>query len=175
MSSAVEDYREDIVSTLKNRTGLDDAQCKDIEVGIYNWSIKFSDEHGVIKNWANKKFVNIYMGKARSILANVDKESYVGNERLMNRLHDGEFLPHEIPFMKPENMFPEKWRTIIDAKMKREQFSLQDKQEAMTTMFKCGKCKKRECVYKELQIRSCDEPMTLFITCLNCGNRWRIG
>jgi DNA-directed RNA polymerase subunit M/transcription elongation factor TFIIS len=27
--------------------------------------------------------------------------------------------------------------------------------------------------YYELQTRSCDEPMTCFITCLDCGNRWK--
>ena len=44
---------------------------------------------------------------------------------------------------------------------------------AATDEFKCYKCKKRKCTYYEMQTRSADEPMTTFVTCLNCGNRWK--
>lgn len=46
-------------------------------------------------------------------------------------------------------------------------------QEASTDAFKCGKCKQRKCTYYQLQTRSADEPMTTFVTCVNCGNRWK--
>ncbi|BAM39045.1 transcription elongation factor [Theileria orientalis strain Shintoku] len=39
--------------------------------------------------------------------------------------------------------------------------------------FKCGKCNSRQTTYYQLQTRSSDEPMTTFVTCLNCKNRWR--
>jgi transcription elongation factor S-II len=42
-----------------------------------------------------------------------------------------------------------------------------------TDMFKCGKCKQRKTVYYQMQTRSADEPMTTFVTCLVCNNRWR--
>jgi len=167
--------RATVIESIKNKTDLDDKKATDLEIGIFNWAIKFSQQHQVIYNWKNPRFVNVYMGKVRSVIANIDRNTYVGNTRFIDRLNEGEFLPHEIPFMNPENIFPEKWHDIINAKMKREEHMLDDHPEAMTNQFKCGKCKKRECVYKELQIRSCDEPMTLFITCLNCGHRWRIG
>ena len=47
------------------------------------------------------------------------------------------------------------------------------KKEAMTDQFECKRCKSRETAYYEVQTRSADEPMTIFITCLNCGNRWK--
>lgn len=47
------------------------------------------------------------------------------------------------------------------------------KKEASTDAFKCGKCKKRMCTYYQLQTRSADEPMTTFVTCVNCDNRWK--
>jgi len=40
-------------------------------------------------------------------------------------------------------------------------------------MFRCGKCGQRKCAYYQLQTRSADEPMTTFITCIPCGNRWK--
>lgn len=45
--------------------------------------------------------------------------------------------------------------------------------EAETDQFKCGRCSKRKCKYYQLQTRSADEPMTTFVTCVNCGNRWK--
>ena len=42
-----------------------------------------------------------------------------------------------------------------------------------TDEFKCYKCSKRQCTYYQLQTRSADEPMTTFVTCLNCGNNWK--
>lgn len=44
---------------------------------------------------------------------------------------------------------------------------------ADTDMFKCSRCKQRKCTYAQLQTRSCDEPMTTFVTCTVCGNRWK--
>lgn len=41
------------------------------------------------------------------------------------------------------------------------------------TEFKCYKCKSNKCTFYALQTRSSDEPMTLFVTCLNCGNNWK--
>ena len=62
---------------------------------------------------------------------------------------------------------------VEDEKEKTEKVLYEKDSGGATDQFKCGKCKKRECTYYELQTRSADEPMTLFITCLNCGKRWR--
>ena len=47
------------------------------------------------------------------------------------------------------------------------------RKEASTTAFKCGKCGQRACTFYQLQTRSADEPMTTFVTCLTCNNRWK--
>ena len=39
--------------------------------------------------------------------------------------------------------------------------------------FKCRKCKGTKTSHYSLQTRSSDEPMTVFVECLTCGNRWR--
>ncbi|KAF8314116.1 transcription factor S-II, central domain-containing protein [Cantharellus anzutake] len=46
-------------------------------------------------------------------------------------------------------------------------------QEAETDAFQCGRCKERKTRYRQAQTRSADEPMTTFVTCVNCGNRWK--
>lgn len=167
------ELRDKVVKMIIERTGLDEENAKDMEIGIFNWCIQKADYFRIIKNWKSSKFVTLYKDKARSIISNIDKDSYICNNRLIDRLKEHEFLPHEVPFMEPERSFPERWKDILDEKMKKD-LAFEEKPEAMTNQFKCGKCKKRDCIYRELQVRSADEPMTLFITCLNCGNRWRM-
>ena len=43
--------------------------------------------------------------------------------------------------------------------------------EGLYKFFKCGGKKTTQ---HEMQTRSADEPMTIFIHCVTCGNRWKI-
>lgn len=171
------EIRNRFVDHVSKLTNLPIPQVKDLEIGIFNWCIDQCDVIKTPKNWKNPRFIMLYKDKARSVVVNLQPDSYVGNKRLITRLGEKEFHPHDIPFMKPQNVYPERWAVILDAKMKRDMHVFEEKPKAMTHEFKCGKCKhpKRECIYQELQVRSADEPMTLFITCLNCGHKWKIG
>ncbi len=168
-------HRAQLRALLRERTGLSDLQVADMEIGIFNWALTRADELRVTRSWTNPRFVMLYDGKARNVLANVDGDAYVQNKRLLSRLMEGEFKPHDIPTMHPENVFPERWRDVVEMKVRRDEYITTAKIAAMTDAFKCGRCKRRECSYTEIQTRSCDEPATLFIQCLACGNRWRIG
>ncbi|XP_045082059.1 transcription elongation factor A protein 3 isoform X10 [Coregonus clupeaformis] len=43
----------------------------------------------------------------------------------------------------------------------------------ISDLFQCGKCGKKNCTYNQMQTRSADEPMTTFVLCNECGNRWK--
>ena len=45
--------------------------------------------------------------------------------------------------------------------------------KATTDQFKCGRCGQRKCTYYQMQTRSADEPMTTYVTCTVCSNRWK--
>lgn len=167
--------RQVCVDTLSKRCALDKNVCEQIETGVYNWTVEYATVHNIVRNWKNHCFAAIYRSKAQSVVTNLDATSYVGNTRLIERLKSAEFKPGDIAYLAPENTFPEKWRECLDVKMKHSETVFEEKPSAMTDKFKCGKCKKRECSYREVQLRSADEPMTLFITCINCGHRWKIG
>ncbi|KAJ3447080.1 transcription elongation factor a protein [Anaeramoeba flamelloides] len=46
--------------------------------------------------------------------------------------------------------------------------------QARESQLKCFRCKQRKCQYVEYQSRSADEPMTVLVSCLNCGNHWKM-
>ncbi len=166
--------RDITVKYLKSKIGLTDAYAKDLEIGIFNWTLENSKNYQISQNWSDDRFINLYKGKSLSILCNLDSNSYLNNQKLLKRLQEGEFLPHEIPFMDNYRIYPERWYKILDDKLRRDNLILNDSTPvANTTQFRCGKCKKRECSYYESQTRSSDEPMTCFVSCLNCGNQWR--
>ena len=91
----------------------------------------------------------------------------------MKRIFDNEINPVDLAKMSSYDTYPEIWTELLDKKTKRDKMKYEIKQEAMTEMFKCRKCSSRKCSYYELQTRSADEPMTQFINCLDCGNRWK--
>lgn len=139
-----------------------------LEIGVYNWSLKEATSKKVIKKWDNVFFVQIYLDHLRSIFINLKN-----NENLVNMVNSGEIKSQDIAFMTHQEMCPEKWDEMIKAKIIRDKNKCEQKLEAMTDRFTCRKCKSKECSYYLQQTRSCDEPTTIFVQCLSCGQRMK--
>ncbi|CAN1311429.1 Transcription elongation factor TFIIS [Linum perenne] len=45
--------------------------------------------------------------------------------------------------------------------------------KATTDQFKCTRCGQRKTTYYQMQTRSADEPMTTYVTCVNCNKHWK--
>ena len=156
----------------ENDRGKYEDYFKKVEMEIYNYTIEKCIETNIVPTW-NVLFRNRYINRSISIYTNLKANNYVKNEKLILRLLKDEFTPRELVYMKPHEQMPENWKELIDEKYRKDKVLYETKKEAMTDQFKCGKCKSRETAYYEMQTRSADEPMTIFITCLNCGNRWK--
>lgn len=167
--------RLEFVRQVMTRTGMDEEHARDAEIGVCNWVLAYAGRTRIQKHWRNPRFAAVYAIKARSVICNLDPASYVCNHRLVTRITEGEFCPHDVAWMRPENVHPERWQRTLDLKTQQDHYLDNAKPAAMTDAFKCKRCSKRECSYTEMQLRSSDEPMTLFFTCLNCGDRWRKG
>jgi len=152
---------------------LSEVEQEDLEIGIFNASLTDAETRKVRKNWENPVFCNIYNIIAKRTITNLNPKSYVNNPRLLERLRDGEFKPHAIAFMNYGELYPEKWRPLMEQQLKRETKLLEGNKDMATDQFRCNRCNKRQCTYYEMQTRSADEPMTIFVRCLNCGKQWR--
>ena len=164
-----EQLREDVLKSIRERTKLDDSKIvTNIERGVFNYAIQECTFRKLVKKWENPTFVQIYLDRLRTVFNNIGSESVTAG------LISGEYLPQQIAFMTHQEYEPEKWRTLIEKKTKRDASKYDKKVGASTAMFTCSRCKSKNCTYYEMQTRSADEPATIFITCLNCDKHWRI-
>jgi transcription elongation factor S-II len=110
---------------------------------------------------------------AKRAIANFNPASYVGNKFLIQRWKDGEFTLDQIGGWTPYELKPTHWKDLKDQQLRREQRILEGNLAMATDRFRCSQCQKKMCSYYELQTRSADEPMTIFVRCLNCGKQWK--
>lgn len=159
---------------LKNNFSSDEIEkiSEEIESSIYEFTIKESEKHGIDSNIENKNFKRIYKNKTRTIYDNLNVNSYVKNTNFLIRLINKEFDIKEIAFLSPQEINKEHWKPYLDRQNANDEFLYSRTAGIKTNEYKCGRCKKNECSYYQLQVRCSDEPMTTFINCLNCGNKW---
>ena len=137
-----------------------------LEKGIYNYTLKESTNRRVIRKWCNPHFVHLYIDRVRSIYLNLDDD-------IVEQLHNKTLRPHKMAFMTHIELKPKKWEKLIEEKIQRDKHKYDTKIEAATDTFTCRKCKSKECTYYQMQTRSADEPMTTYVSCIDCGNRWK--
>lgn len=151
----------------------DESMSRNIEKNIYNSVIELCKSKYINKNWNNPIFKNLYLSKIRSLYCNINSNSYVKNVKFLDRIKSGDIDINNISKLSVHDIFPDNWKYIMELQSKRDKLKYELKPEAMTDAFKCNKCGSRSTSYYEVQTRSADEPMTQFITCLNCNARWR--
>ncbi len=135
-----------------------------IETGILEYTlIKVSSEKIV------PEFIdNIYHDKIRDIYVNLDTSNKrINNKTLTPSLIDGHVDPYFIGFFRPEQLHPAQWKPILDKRTAKE---LANNDVKVTDIYKCYRCGERKTTSYQMQVRSADEPMTTFVTCLVCYN-----
>lgn len=113
-----------------------------------------------------------YKNRVRSRVANLKDQR---NPQLRQNVLIGLISPERIAAMTAEEMASDEMKQLR-ARLTKE--AIDDHQMAKTggtatDLFKCGKCGKNNCTYNQVQTRSADEPMTTFVLCNECGNRWK--
>ncbi|KAM9683045.1 transcription elongation factor A protein 2 isoform 2-T2 [Dama dama] len=113
-----------------------------------------------------------YKNRVRSRLSNLKDAK---NPGLRRNVLCGAITPQQIAVMTSEDMASDELKEIRKAMTKE---AIREHQMArtggtQTDLFTCGKCRKKNCTYTQVQTRSSDEPMTTFVVCNECGNRWK--
>lgn len=113
-----------------------------------------------------------YKNRVRSRVANLKDPK---NPSLRGNFVSGAITAQRLAKMTPEEMASDEMKNLRDRFVKEaiNDAQLATNQGTKTDLLKCGKCKKRNCTYNQLQTRSSDEPMTTFVLCNECGHRWK--
>jgi transcription elongation factor S-II len=164
-------FRSNIIHVLENiLTGTNEHDMRyitqNIEKSVYNYTIKESVNKKTIKKWENPIFVHIYVDKLRSIFMNLK------NKKILDKIVSLEISPQDVAFMTHQELNPENWKMLLDLKYKRDESKFNVIIQPSTDVYVCRKCKSRKCTYSAQQTRSSDEPMTIYVSCLNCGKNW---
>jgi DNA-directed RNA polymerase subunit M/transcription elongation factor TFIIS len=167
--------RQDFRTLLHVDIGLTDSQAADLERGAFNAAVRRCMDAGMLPSWAHPRFVDMYANKTRNLLTHLHPDSPLVDSRMVDGVRTGRISAASLAFLAPYELRPDLWADIMDRKLARDQHAYNHRLVSKTDQFKCGRCKKRECVYYEMQCRSADEGTTIFVTCISCGHRWRIG
>lgn len=171
MTSYDDKFRDRCVKLLENE--IQHPYSRNIEKSIYNYTIEVAEKNDISCSWDVIIFKNLYLSKIRSIYANLKETSYIKNMDFKKRILSSDIDHRNIANLTAYDIYPENWKLLFDLKAEKDKMKMELKPEAMTDNYKCRKCGSRKCSYYELQTRSADEPMTQFINCLNCNNRWK--
>lgn len=156
----------------KFKNFLDVKKINQIEKSVYNYVIDYIKTNGLVLEY-NNNFKTIYLVKIISIYSNLNPENKsIKNNYLYEKVKNNDLDLTKIATLTPNEMFPDKWKNYISKNKAVNNYLYREEKYAETDEFKCMRCKQRKCKYYTIQIRSCDEPETIKIECLNCGNKW---
>jgi DNA-directed RNA polymerase subunit M/transcription elongation factor TFIIS len=144
-----------------------------LEQVILSQTLAEADKKNIFRHFENPLFTVLYKNAGRTMIANLHPNTYVANTDLFQKVKKGTLSPEHLRFMTVLDYYPSLYAELRDKQILREQNQLEGNKALATDRFTCSRCHQKQCTYYEMQTRSADEPMTIFITCVNCGKRWR--
>ena len=116
-----------------------------------------------------------YVNRVLEIMHNLKDEN---NNEFRNDIIEGKITPEELCTMEATEMLNKNKQEEIEKQIKDKidevRTDWNEKHGQVTEgMYKCRVCGGKKTIQHEQQTRSADEPMTLFITCVNCKFTWK--
>jgi DNA-directed RNA polymerase subunit M/transcription elongation factor TFIIS len=134
-------------------------ESPEVEVAILNKCITDAQRWFIDIDWTAAAFRELVRNRAISLY---------GSRALLETL-----TPEEFVQTTEVDRHPERWMETLRQASERDKALYSRKTTASMQMY-CSACKKKSnCDYYQMQTRSADEPMTTFVTCLECDKRWK--
>jgi DNA-directed RNA polymerase subunit M/transcription elongation factor TFIIS len=136
-------------------------KCQLIEEGICEYCRQYCESNRLTFEIA----IGIYKDCVNNIIFNCEQNGNTIQE-IIAKINANSFNPHNLAFLKPEELNWDNWSKIITRKINTE-----DKLNNLPCIKwnPCRRCKNVEHFYRQLQTRSADEPMTTYYICKQCG------
>lgn len=167
--------------------------ARNVERSVYNWAVQKTRSKGEGSNWENPHFKKRYKQKLFFLVQELKRNPVAElnldisssgvsvhikeTTQLALRLKRKQLESKTMAFYSADILWPDgpMSKAIFENKAKdlaRERAKA-DIEKDYIGLFKCGKCKSTKTSYYQMQTRSADEPMTTYVTCMNCLSRWK--
>jgi DNA-directed RNA polymerase subunit M/transcription elongation factor TFIIS len=149
----------------------DETLARQLEAMTWNATVTHCKDHHIPLYWDNPVVPWWYTHKVLSVSYNLKT-----NDTLRDRVKTGSLGVRAFFAMKPWEMKPELWEKAFEAAARKELRRSEyhpDPETMPDGAFTCGKCKSKKTTFYMMQLRSADEPSTVFVQCLMCRKRWR--
>lgn len=128
-----------------------------------------------IEELLNDKYKGGYIYRVLEIIHYIKE-----NNDFREKIYNGEITPEQLVNMENFEMSNKKEQEERKLMIKKNNEAsrsdwAQTHRKVTEGLYTCFKCKGKKTYQYEMQTRSADEPMTIFITCANCENTWKIG
>ena len=131
----------------------------DVETAILQRCVREAEQWLIDIDWDNPVFLGMYRNRA------VELYPLRRNLETMD--------PVEFAEMSPVQQCPTRWAELIQKTTEKDK-ALYSKEVTASIVLYCSRCKRKtKCDYYQMQTRSADEPMTTFVTCLECDKKWK--
>lgn len=132
---------------------------EEIETAILNKCIHDAQRWLVDIDWETPAFKELYRSRAMNLY--------------QSRSLAETMTPEEFVHTSEVDRHPERWMERLKEVAEKDKALYSRKTTANIQMY-CSGCKRKtNCDYYQQQTRSADEPMTTFVTCLECDKRWK--
>lgn len=131
-----------------------------IEEGIHQYSVQYCKS--VTKYGA--MYDSVYEHSLANALFNLASKNLT-MVNAIRMLKQGDMLPHNVAFLKPQEMNEILWKHIAD-RFSNTRNALENL--PTVTYEACEKCGNTEYYYYQAQTRGADEPMTIYYYCKGC-------
>ena len=137
----------------------DKFHSEEIENAILNKCVHDAQKWLIDVDWESHTFTEMYRARAMSLYS---------ARKLAETMTAEEFV-----HTTEVDRHPERWMSKLKEVAEKDRAMYSRKATASAQMY-CSGCKRKtNCDYYQLQTRSADEPMTTFVTCLECDKRWK--
>lgn len=145
--------------------------CVNLERCTHNWSVKQTLSFRDVPAMDNFRHMSRYKHKFLEIQKNLRCSPTLKRDLLNGSLKTSKVF--ELPL---ENLWPGGPYAIVKERgiqrMMAKDYNIANEKD-YKGLFKCNKCRGYKTTYYELQTRSADEPMTVFVTCHECRITWK--
>lgn len=178
-SKSLSSTKHDSSTTASYTTDPVRLKCREMMIKALqqdNFNIDFEIMAGVLEDHIFKEFKNTdnkYKNRVRSRIYNLKDTK---NPDFKQKVLEGVVTLERLAVMTSEEM------ASVELNMRRGQITMEainghqmaQQLGTKTGAFRCDQCGERNTSYNQLQTKSADEPMTTFIMCNCCGNRWKL-